>query len=127
VASGTSGTITISGSSSTSLAIRTASDLSANGAYINAPSGYYASDVSKAVGSGSATTPTKTITANPTISVNTTTGVITASVTGSSSITPTVSAGYVSSGTAGTVSVSGSNTSSLSTQNGSTITPTESE
>lgn len=70
-----------------------------------------------AMPSGSASTPSTTITANPTISVSAS-GLITASVSGSKSITPAVSAGYVSSGTAGTVSVSGSNTSQLSVYNG---------
>ena len=73
--------------------------------------------------SGSATTPTTTITANPSINVNNSTGLITATVSGSQSITPIVSAGYVSAGTAGTVSVSGSNTSQLTTKSAQTYTP----
>lgn len=75
-----------------------------------------------AVATGSATTPTTTITANPTISVSNS-GLITAMASASRSITPTVSAGYVSSGTAGTVSVNGSNTSQLTTQAAQTIYP----
>lgn len=78
-----------------------------------------------AMPTGSATTPTTTITATPTISVNSS-GLITASVSGSQSITPTVSAGYVSSGTAGMVSVSGSNTSQLTAKAAATYTPTTS-
>lgn len=77
--------------------------------FINIPTGYNTAAAYytiSAVANGSATTPTKTITANPSITV--TNGNISASVSGSSSITPTVSAGYVSAGTAGTVSVSGS-------------------
>ena len=93
------------------------------GTGFNSTSGYYKIS---GVANGSATTPAKTITANPGISVNSSTGVITASVSGSSSITPTVSAGYVSSGTAGTVSVSGSSTLSLTTQAAATITPSTS-
>ena len=109
------------------ISTRTSSDLTANGATVIVPGGYYASQVTKAVSNGSATTPATSITANPTISVNSTTGVISASVSGSKSVTPTVSAGYVSSGTAGTVSISGSNTSQLSTVNGTTVSPTETE
>ena len=75
------------------------------------------------IAGGTATTPTKTITANPTLSLNSSTGVVTANVTGSSSVTPTVSAGYVSSGTGGTISVSGSSTYQLTTQAAQTITP----
>ena len=98
-------------------------DLTASGATVTAPAGYYAEDATKTIASGSATTPSTSITANPTISVNRTTGLITATVSGSKSVTPTVSAGYISSGTAGTVSVTGSNTSQLSTKAAATITP----
>lgn len=106
-----------------SIASKTSSDLTASGATVTAPAGYYASSASKAVASGSASTPATTITANPSISVSSG-GLITASVSASQSVTPTVSAGYVSSGTAGTVSVSGSNSSQLPTQAAQTITPT---
>lgn len=105
---------------------RSSSDLTASGATVSVPSGYYASNTSKAVSSGSATTPATTVTANPSISVNSS-GLITATASATKSVTPTVSAGYVSSGTAGTITVSGSNTSQLSTQAGKTVTPTESE
>ena len=109
-----------------SIASKTSSDLTASGATITAPAGYYASSASKAVSSGSASTPATTITANPSISVSSG-GLITASVSASQSVTPTVSAGYVSSGTAGTVSVSGSNTSQLTTQAAQTIHPSTSD
>lgn len=102
------------------------SDLVVSRATITAPSGYYASDASASVGSGSATTPATTITANPTISVGSD-GKITATTSATKSVTPTVSEGYVLSGTAGTITVSGSNTEQLSTQAGTTITPTTSQ
>ena len=105
---------------------KTSSDLTAIGATVTVPAGHYASESTKSVASGSATTPATSITANPSISVSSS-GLITATVSGSQSVTPTVSAGYVSSGTAGTVSVSGSNTSQLSTQAAATITPTTSQ
>lgn len=104
---------------------RSSSDLTASGATVSVPSGYYAEAASKAVSSGSATTPSTTITANPSITVSSA-GLITATVSGSQSITPTVSAGYVSSGTAGTVSVSGSDTEQLTVQAAKTVTPTKS-
>lgn len=94
-------------------------DLSASGATVTVPAGYYESEETKSVASGSATTPATTITANPTISVNSS-GLITATASASQNVTPTVSAGYVSSGTAGTVSVNGSNTSQLTTQGATT-------
>lgn len=104
---------------------RSASDLTASGATVSVPAGYYAQAASKAVSSGSAATPATTITANPSITVSSA-GLITATVSGSRSITPTVSAGYVSSGTAGTVSVSGSDTEQLTVQAAKTVTPTKS-
>ena len=91
---------------------RSSSDLTASGATVTAPAGYYAEAASKAVSSGSAKTPATTVTANPSISVNAS-GLVTATASAAKSVTPTVTAGYVSSGTAGTVTVSGSNTKQL--------------
>ena len=105
---------------------KSSSDLTASGATVTAPAGYYSSSASKSVASGSATTPATTITANPSINVGSD-GKITATVNKSQNVTPTVSAGYVSSGTAGAIGVTGSTTSQLSTQAGTTISPTESE
>ena len=110
----------------TGIARKDSDDLTASGATITAPAGYYAESASKSVASGSASTPATSITANPSISVNSS-GLITSTASATKSVTPTVSEGYVSSGTAGTITVSGSNTSQLSTQAGTTITPTESE
>lgn len=105
---------------------RTSSNLTASGATVTVPAGYYASQASKAVASGSASTPTTGITANPTITVDSS-GLITATASASENVTPSVSAGYVSAGTAGTVTVSGSNTQQLSTQAATTITPSTSQ
>lgn len=93
----------------TGITRRDSTDLSATGATVSVPSGYYESNETYTIASGSATTPATTISVTPTISIDSS-GVVTASVSGSQNVTPTVSAGYVSSGTAGTVSVSGSNT-----------------
>ena len=108
----------------TGIATRSAANLSASGSVVTAPAGYYASDATKAISAGSATTPATSMTVNPSISINTSTGVITASTSSSKSITPTISAGYISSGTAGTVTVSGSSTYSLTTKGATTYTPT---
>ena len=105
-----------------SIASKSSSDLTASGATVTAPAGYYASAASKSVASGSASTPATTITANPTVSVNSS-GLITATVSKTQSVTPSVSAGYVSSGTAGDITVSGSGTSQLTTQAAQTIHP----
>ena len=106
-----------------SIPTKTSANLTASGATVTAPAGYYAEAASKSVASGTAKTPATTISATPTITVNSETGEITATVSGEQSITPTVTAGYVSAGTAGTVSVSGSDTEQLTTQAAQTITP----
>ncbi len=107
------------------IATKTSSNLTASGATVTVPAGYYASQATKSVSSGSAKTPATTITKNPTISVDSA-GKITASVSGTQSVTPTVTAGYVSSGTAGTITVSGSATKQLTTKAATTYTPTTS-
>ena len=107
------------------IATKTATDLTASGATVTVPAGYYASQATKSVSTGSAKTPATTITKNPTISVDSS-GKITASVSGTQNVTPTVSAGYVSSGTAGTITVSGSATKQLTTQAAKTVTPSTS-
>jgi hypothetical protein len=104
---------------------KTSSNLSASGATVTVPAGYYKSNATKSVATGSAKTPATTVTKNPTISVSSS-GLITASVSGTQNVTPTVSAGYVSSGTAGTITVSGSATKQLTTQAAKTITPSTS-
>lgn len=105
-----------------SIATKTSSDMTASGATVTAPAGYYASATSKSVASGSATTPATSITATPTITVSAA-GLITASVSASQNVTPSVTAGYVSAGTAGAISVSGSETEQLTTKAAATITP----
>jgi hypothetical protein len=84
-------------------------DVTVDGATVNIPYGYYRSNVSKSVASGSASTPATTITANPSLATTYTSGSgYKMTVSKTQSVTPTVSAGYVSSGTAGTITVSGS-------------------
>lgn len=84
--------------------IQDSSDLTASGATVNVPAGYYAEDASKSVDT---TTP-----ATPTISVDSSTGKITASVS--------QSGGYIN--VVGTKTA----TSQLDTQEATTITPTKS-
>ena len=83
-----------------------ADDLVVSGSTITAPSGYYQESASKSVAIGSATTPTGSFEANPTISIDND-GLITASYSKSESITPIVVEGYVSSGNAGTITFAG--------------------
>ena len=106
-----------------SIVTKSGSDLTASGATVTVPAGYYAAATSKSISSGSAATPATTISVTPAITVSST-GLITVSVSGSQGITPTVSAGYVSTGTSGTVSVSGSETEQLTTKGATTYTPT---
>lgn len=104
-----------------SIITKTGGDLSANGATVTVPAGYYASQATKSVSSGSATAPA-TI-SGTSASVSTGTNTLTLSKT--ISVTPTVSAGYVASGTAGNSSVS--LTASVTTKAAATITPTTSD
>lgn len=104
-----------------SIVTKTSTDLSANGATVTVPAGYYASQATKSVTSGSATAPA-TI-SGTSASVSTGTNTLTLSKT--ISVTPTVSAGYVASGTAGNSSVS--LTASVTTKAAATITPTTSD
>lgn len=88
------------------IASKGSADMTASGATVTAPAGYYPVASSKAVALGSATTPITSITPSITFEVDSE-GIVAISVSGSKSIVPTVSSGYVLSGTAGTVSVSG--------------------
>ena len=106
-----------------SIPTKTAADMTASGATVTAPAGYYAAATSKTIASGTATTPATSKCAVPVLSINTATGGITGTVSAAQNITPTVSAGYVSAGTAGTISVSGSDTLALTAQAAKTITP----
>lgn len=96
---------------------KTSSDLSASGATVTAPAGYYASSASKSVGSGSATAPATISGTSASVSTGTNTLTLSKTV----SVTPSVTAGYVSSGTAGNASVS--LTASVTTKAAATITP----
>lgn len=100
---------------------RTSSDLSASGATVSVPSGYYASNASKAVSSGSATAPASISGTSASVSTGTNTLTLSKTV----SVTPSVSAGYVSSGTAGNSSVS--LTASVTTKAAATYHPSTSD
>lgn len=99
------------------IATKTASNLSASGATVTVPAGYYASQATKSVASGSATAPASISGSSATV----TTGTNTLTLTKTVSVTPSVSAGYVSSGTAGNSSVS--LTAAVTTKAAATITP----
>lgn len=77
-------------------------DLTASGATVSVPAGYYGTVASKSVASGSATAPASI--SGTAASVSTGSGTLT--LTKTVSVTPTVSAGYITSGTAGNSSVS---------------------
>lgn len=93
------------------------SDLTVSGATVTVPAGYYSSQASKAVASGSATAPATISGTSATVSTGTNTLTLSKTV----SVTPSVTAGYVSAGTAGSSSVS--LTASVTTKAAATITP----
>ena len=100
------GTVTVEAISSTyigsGITQRSSTDLTASGATVTVPAGYYSAAASKSVTSGSATAPASISGTAASISTGTNTLTLTKTV----SVTPSVSAGYVSSGTAGNSSVS---------------------
>lgn len=96
---------------------KTGSDITASGATVTVPAGYYSSQQTKSVTSGSATAPATISGTSASVSTGTNTLTLSKTV----SVTPTVSAGYVSSGTAGDSAVS--LTASVTTKAAATITP----
>lgn len=100
------GTVTIDPISSTyigsSITQRSSTDLTASGATVTVPAGYYSSAASKSVATGTATAPNSISGTSATVSTGTNTLTLTKNV----SVTPNVTAGYISNGTAGTSSVS---------------------
>ena len=103
------------------IATKTSSNLTASGATVTAPAGYYASNASKSVASGSAT-PQAIISATGAEVNIYEANKITLEKTVSN--TPTVSAGYISSGTAGNTAISIE--ASVTTKAATTYTPTTS-
>lgn len=103
------------------IASKSSTDLTASGATVTAPAGYYASNATKTVASGSATAPASISGTSASVSTGTNTLTLSKTV----SVTPSVSAGYVASGTAGNSSVS--LTASVTTKGTATITPTTSD
>lgn len=93
--------------------------VTASGATVTIPTGYYTAQTTKSVASGSATGPTSLSGSSATVTTGTNT--ITLTKTGVTT-TPTVSAGYISSATASTATVS--LTASVTTKAAATITPT---
>lgn len=104
---------------------RDSDDLTASGATVTVPAGYYASAASKSVAAGSATV-NSTITTTPKVSVDSS-GLVTARLNGSIGVMPEVTAGYIASGTSGTINYNGSKTLQLDTQAATTVTPSTSD
>lgn len=106
----------------TGITRRSSSDLTASGATVTVPSGYYSAQASKAVASGTVTAPASITGTSATVSTGTNTLTLSKTV----SVTPSVpTAGYVNSGTAGNSSVS--LTASVTTQAAQTIYPSASD
>lgn len=99
------------------IASKSGTDISASGDTVTVPAGYYSTQQTKAVASGSATAPATITGTSATVSTGTNTITLSKTI----SVAPTVSAGYVSSGTAGNSSVS--LTASVTTKGATTYTP----
>lgn len=97
---------------------RSSTDLTASGATVTVPAGYYSTQTTKSVSSGSATGPSTLSGSSATLSTGTNTITLTKT---NVTTTPTVSAGYVSSATASTATVT--LTASVTTKAAATITP----
>lgn len=97
---------------------RSGTDLTASGATVTVPAGYYASQATKSITTGTATSATSISGTSATISTGTNTITLTKTVSNTPRIT---TAGYISSGTAGNSSVS--LTASVTTKAAATITP----
>lgn len=104
-----------------SIATKTGTDITASGDTVTVPAGFYATQQTKAVESGSATGPS-TISGS---SASVSTGTNTLTLSKTISVTPVVSAGYVASGTAANASVS--LTASVTTKGATTYTPSTSD
>ena len=102
------------------IATKTGTDITASGDTVTVPAGYYATQNTKAVATGSATAPATISGSSATV----TTGTNTLTLSKSVSVTPQVTAGYVTAGTAGNSSVS--LTAAVTTKAAATITPTTS-
>jgi len=101
-----------------SIPTKTSSNLSASGATVTVPSGYYATQATKNVASGTATAPASISGTGASVSTGTNTLTLSKTI----SVTPSIStAGYISSGTAGNSSVS--LTASVTTKGSTTYTP----
>ena len=102
------------------IAAKSGSDITASGATVTVPAGYYSSQQTKSVTSGSATAPATISGTSASVSTGTNTLTLSKTV----SVTPTVAEGYVASGTAGNSAVSV--TASVTTKGAATITPSTS-
>lgn len=103
------------------IARKTGTDITASGDTVTVPAGYYSSQQTKSVDSGSATAPASIIGSAASVNAGTNTLTLSKSV----SVTPAVTAGYVVSGTAGNSSVS--LTASITTKGAATFTPSTSD
>lgn len=100
-------------------------DLTASGATVTAPSGYYSEDATKSVDAATWHSASQ-IAKSPAISVDGN-GLIMATVSGSANITPIKTSGWAESSHPYPMTVTGSKTKQLPTEAGKTVTPTESQ
>ena len=101
-----------------SASVNDSDDLTASGATVTAPAGFYEEAATKTIESGSATPPSSISGTSATVTPSSNKLTLSKSI----SVTPVVSAGYVGAGTAGNVSVSLE--ANVTTKAAATITPT---
>lgn len=108
------------------IAQRSSEDLTASGATVTAPAGYYGSDVSKSIPNGTYKSESTELTSSPGISISSS-GLITASNnTTHAGVKVVETAGYFNTASGCKIRTIGSNTKQLDVQAAATITPTES-
>ena len=101
---------------------RTQASLTANGAIVTAPAGYYDSSASKSIANAT-TASASSVTVNPTLAVNYETGEITANNSQTFSVSPISVEGYARNNITHSVSVSGNVGTQLYTLGSTTYTP----
>ena len=107
----------------TDVARKTSANLSASGATVTAPAGYYEEDASKSVANATWKT-ASTVGVVPEITVSSS-GLITANCAGWTSIHPFTASGYADADTAANIQLSGAKTKQLDALGATTYTPTK--
>lgn len=93
-----------------SIPSKTVSNLMKSGATVTVPAGYYGTDASLTIDSGSIVIPSTITSIQPTINFDSETGTVLSTVSGNANIVSSFSPGYISETNTGTITVNGNNT-----------------